>query len=739
MTLPHPLFTDGRASGIPIALWACNYKQGTLAKKFDFGFAPIVGAYVACVQVSDAQASVAIRPELIRYGRTNGNGWVVRREREALGAETDVPESRAPVLEPPPTWFLNTDPVVFDRSERHADRTLLHGLPNERYRIFWCYNEELFQRFVSEHDGDPLRALDAFQAGHYMVEPFGTPAALGSLDLMSEWERGAVPRLLFPGERRGYHAGWYFKDKFTLAIFDATPESFRALFASEWLQWCCERVVHNDPDWPYLWSLASVIRAAESGSPMPDLAKDMPGGEMGKRAEEMRVYFYKCAKQGFAERDSIVRALSIGVGSNDGWRDAARAIEDETGLVHPAQAHTTHLDTFFFLDETKTALVAYYDMYALGFRSRPDTKAIEAHSAHVHEALAWVRKKQKDLLASFGHDQLIQDLGLHVQSSDFALRVALLDRYHFQCANAELAFWQAADAKLSSQDDWDKLRPYLIWLGESSDLLSEVFSGLLERYIAVYRLRAESTETLLRYLYRYHLTLTGARAEQVLPQAKATVRLEYDPSKGRAVAKLYQGARATLLGEYELFTKVTSPVAGEAHAPLGPNSSRSGLKLFRRAMAAGQVREFVLAEKALQVPHADVLSGFPKLLASTGALIKAGLAIQALAAEAKEKSLGEIEFDIYAEVAEESLQALEPGADILQSIFVRAGMGAGKAAVHPFVRGGAALAKLGTVIESSRNLVAGAQTLATLIAPSSSSTDLAGYTASGHILRVENV
>ncbi len=61
-------------------------------------------------------------------------------------------------------------------------------------------------------------------------------------------------------------------------------------------------------------------------------------------------------------------------------------------------------------------------------------------------------------------------------------------------------------------------------------------------------------------------------------------------------------------------------------------------------------------------------------------------------------------------------------------------MGAGKAGAHPFVRGGAALAKLGTVIESSRNLVAGAQTLATLIAPTQSSTDLAHYLERGEVV-----
>jgi hypothetical protein len=108
-------------------------------------------------------------------------------------------------------------------------------------------------------------------------------------------------------------------------------------------------------------------------------------------------------------------------------------------------------------------------------------------------------------------------------------------------------------------------------------------------------------------------------------------------------------------------------------------------------------------------------------------LIKSGLAVRALAAECKGKKLGDVEFDLYLEVAEESLQALEPGSEILQSVFARAGMGASKAASHPFVHGGAALAKLGTVIEASRNLIAAGQTLATLIAPIRSSTDLANY------------
>jgi hypothetical protein len=276
------------------------------------------------------------------------------------------------------------------------------------------------------------------------------------------------------------------------------------------------------------------------------------------------------------------------------------------------------------------------------------------------------------------------------------------------------------------------MRPYLAWLGESADLLALMFRGLLDQYVAAYRQHtSESVATMVRYLYRYHSLLQGHRAEQVLPSASATLRLEYDPTRDRAVAKLYQGGRAKLLGEFELWTRMVQAPAGEAHAPLGATSSRDGLRLFQRAMKRGKVREFVPTACVLEVPHADALSGFPKALASTGALIKAGLALSALVAEAKTKQLRDINLDVYLELAEESFQAFDPATDIVHSVLMKTGSTTAQAASHPFVRAGGVLSKLGGVIEASRSLFAGGQTLATLLAPARSNTDLAQYLERG--------
>jgi hypothetical protein len=435
MTLPYAYFTDGRASGIPIALWSCRGKRPSEGQRFELGFVPIEGAYVACVQVSERRASEPIRAEHVRYGRTNTVGWVVRRERDALGGEQDIPEARNPITDPPPTWFHRSDPVVFDVPEGRADRTLLYGLPNQRYRIFWTYDREHFERFADELEHAPERALDAWRAAVCVMEPFGSPTPLGGLDVLNEWERNALPRLLFPGERCGYHAGWYFKSEFTPAIFDVTPASFRALFACEWLQASCEQVVQKDADWPYLSSLAGVIRSAEGGAPIPDLAKKLPaGGEMGKRAGEMRAYVYECAKRGIRGRREIANAVRIGsevsttgfIPGLDGWRAAAAAIAEKTGLLHPALAHEAQLDQFYFPEETKAALVAYFDMYAMGFAHLHDAAPIAAHEAQVRDALGWIGQKQHALLDSFAHPQLMEDLALCVPSWDVELRLGSL-------------------------------------------------------------------------------------------------------------------------------------------------------------------------------------------------------------------------------------------------------------------------------------------------------------------------
>ena len=58
----------------------------------------------------------------------------------------------------------------------------------------------------------------------------------------------------------------------------------------------------------------------------------------------------------------------------------------------------------------------------------------------------------------------------------------------------------------------------------------------------------------MRYLYRYHLTLSlerGSQRNRCCLKAKPRYGCEYASSKGRALAKLYGVVWATLLGECE--------------------------------------------------------------------------------------------------------------------------------------------------------------------------------------------
>ncbi len=74
---------------------------------------------------------------------------------------------------------------MFDVPEGRADRTLLYGLPNERYRIFWTYDRERFEQFASELEEDAALTLEASRVAAYIMEPFGTPTALGGLNFLN--------------------------------------------------------------------------------------------------------------------------------------------------------------------------------------------------------------------------------------------------------------------------------------------------------------------------------------------------------------------------------------------------------------------------------------------------------------------------------------------------------------------------------------------------------------------------
>lgn len=755
-------------SSVPIALWQTVFKiydesdrkqcedRGTSdeegaapsgdaqKRNFAIGHEPIAGAFVVCVPVSDASASQSVTPgpDSIAYGRTNEVGWIVPKTRHEVGEEADVPPAPWEPGSPPPDWKLRSaPPAVFKLKNPRAEPGLFYAHTGSVWRIFWTHSRALYERFCTELSTDMANALVEWDVPQYSIVPADPPREHSGLGLLPAGSLHAryVDYFLFRGNERKYLDAFQKIHRAkpppggreptrTAAILNATPKSFWALYLCEWAQWYSERVIQDDPHWPYLWRLQAVIAAAENAAVFPDLEKALPdGGMMGDAAALMREYLYECAKRGWRERDQIVTALNITI-SHEAWRRAAKAIEESTGATHPAIGDQ-NLDKYNFTERQRKALIAYFDMYVLGLENAEDAAPLGAHSQYIQEALGWTRDLQARLLGGITHARLLRDLDVCVPRPDRSGRLRLAQRFHCQCACLGIPFWEAEELVLQSEEEWHKLAPFLAWLGETTDLVAVLFQALLDHYIKVYRAGPRSLELLVQHIYRYHVNLRPGVSERTLPRQRAVVRLVYDPESGRAVAQLWQGAKKSLLGEYELLTEVV-PTGADALPSTVPRT-KTQHKRLRRALTRGKLRSFVLAERELEVPHADALAGFEKQLAVAGALLRASVAITSLIEEIKHEALDGVDYDAYFAVAEETLQGAGPGASLAEYVMRKQGKAGAEIAAHPFVRGAAKLARMGDLVEAGRNLAAGGQTLATLLAPERSTTDLAMYLSRG--------
>ncbi len=793
MDLPYAFEIDGCATALPIALWCSEFTAGVLGENKEpstpcrIGFVPVVGAYVVCIEEQALAVAASDPGKALRYGRTNDFGWVLMRTPDSVGAPDDVPRSGWRKKELPPgglrgpaagipqseradadeladamdagvprprelTMFGPDDAVLFDLDMSEADSELIYVIPNQRYFLFWSYDQQLFENFVTEVQLDPRGALAKYEVGLHAAQPFLPHSSVAHLNAISDEERGGVARLLSKSDGEGYHAGWPVFDGCAAAIFDVTPAPLRALYLCEWLQWTCERMVHDDPHWPFLLALRSTIRAAEQGAPIPDLAKRMPSGIRGKRAGQLRAYLHALASARMTDRGHVGALVDVwGESKLHGhWREVADAMQQRYSILHPAQVqpprslqypgqveaepwerggpHGPDLRESRFSTDEREALVAYFDMYALGFRRAADAKALDAHLQHVERAIGWLQNQQKALLDSFDVVAFMRVLGLHVREG--RAKAALRDRYHYACARHRIEFWKQAELSLPDQAAWNAYVPFAKWLTENPGLWTDAFSGLLTRYVPSYpQLTAELLEDLVRYLFRYHLALRGRSIETALPTCAAVVRIEPDVRAGRVRATLTKGADKTVLAELELLTALETMPDEEVHAPVGAVDGDTRFKRYRRTMGRGEVRTFAARGQAVQVlaQESAELQGFPKVLSDAADVLSAGLSASLLLAKVAKEKTWSLDAGLYLDFAQDTLQSFAPGIALVRPALERIGAARSAAALGRFVKGAEQLGRLGGGLEGIRNVVAGFNTLATFFSPQEADTDLAYY------------
>jgi hypothetical protein len=746
-----------RVRALPIALWCTKYVEDVdwcqrvheqaqpQPRKMEF--APVHGAYVACIATSGSRTG----PWRIRYGRTNDFGWVIQRELASIGDEGEplrsgwvcveqpvggvVPRAAAGDSEDAGVFkpsnlemFRDDDAVMAALDSSDANAGALYMVPNATYQIFWSYDRRLFDFFVRRYDIDPVVALEEFEVREYVARPFEPLPETNFPAHLSSYEQGWVERLRSSGIE-GYHAGWPNNDAMSAAIFDVTPRTLRTLYLCEWFHEECVQLVQQSKDWSYLLTLRGIIEATRAGAVIPDLARSAPSGPSAKAGLNMRLYLHALAGAGLDGRGVAASVVDVAAHSRSSkWRFVAESLH-----ANPRYAHLTHPATlpdyggcefrdYYFTEEEQAALVAYFELYVLGFRYERDAEALDAQWNHIQEAVGWVLANAAKRLKTITHVQVLSAASMHVPKVDNS-QLLIVDRYHRLCAVLGIQFWEPAALALTAPQQWDRKKLFFAWFAEDVGLLNELFRGFLTRYVAAYRgLGVAEIESMVEYFHKYHLATIGAPLERKLQWKNATLRLE-PTTRGDTVLAIVKHPAASsgagkaqaphVVAQMELLTDVQTLPRDQAFAAIGKSTPRYKVRRLQRAGTIA-TRTFAVRQQTLTMPDMDGLAAFPKQLAVLGGALKTACAITSLLA-AKSADPTNVDTGLYLNLTQEIFALAGPSTELVAAALAASG-GTQAATVSTWLlRGGAGLAGAGLLAESVRNFISGATTVMSLL------------------------
>lgn len=667
MTLPSPYACgiDGRASGIPLALWYTDYRQASPTSRFSLAAAPILGAFVACIRASHSQANRGITSADIRYGRTNTVGWVVQCALSDLGEADDVPPMPYKIAAAPAFWFLSDeDPVAFEPDSQCADPSLMYGIPNEDYYLFWSYERALFDEFVEQLEVAPHEAIQAWGLRSHTMQSFGTPVDIRDLDLLQDKEPELVSRLLLRGHRTGYHAGWHLKDQRTAAIFDATPDSLRALFLAEFFAWyAAEAVKRSGPDLAVLTRARGMVDAARKGSPEAVFESSLwcdrsdPSNRAGhylwcddpKKSErehnvfeKYRIYAWRCAVGGVVRRDferSLPTSPDQVHGDDTRWRDTADSIGSDTSkrlgreaaAVHPTFDRSVPRGDQMLGTVAYKAIVTYYDLYVFGSDLGKDTKESDLLTSYEGkrpwEILpATVQRRCRALLSTVPNDQVQRTLAACVRGD--RAKAEFCERYLEAAAAADFSWWNVLSERGKDPNFWKAVATPGKLLGLALKASGKTLSGMVEARLAAHTLAFKQAQDLMEALLRQEVLHTGTTVD---PHVHYLERPSAQTPNYRALIDV-RGGRVSVTREhpnevginrkfeFELLRKVAPPDATGTSAGHGYALARELSQKYEKDL----VVPVDLAE--LKQRH----TGLPKALAVCAETLNLAIAVNTL-------------------------------------------------------------------------------------------------------------
>jgi hypothetical protein len=651
--IPYAYEINGRASAIPIALWSASYEheEGVLGARFAPNFVPIRGAYVACARAPDPSmcgGDTTISKDDVIYGRTNSVGWAVMRDLDKVGAPEDIPDAPK-IYSPAPEywWWRGEDPVTVERSQ-HVAKDLICGLPNTTHYIFWTYDLSQFQQFADAVEEDAASAFTNWSVPAYCMEPFGHPPAIRGLDLLKEPEHKVVSRLLLCGTRNGYHAGWYFKDKSTAAIFDVTPPALRALYTCEWLEWYTAHL-RAEESWRSLATALHVSAVAEQGgkvaqfedearSYMVDkIARNDDGFQAGERDWrgfwDYGRYAYECAKacakltreQQKDLRDLFIEALAVGQERGE-WVDAADEIRTLHGVDHPGHNAAFKRDRDIILDGDRAwdPFIAYFDFYIAGLRYKHDGTVATIHAAQgaVDQAFGWIEQHRLRLLRSHvDFDRLMVSIAQTVPPDQLEHAQKLHDRFTRQCAVLRYAWWEEADQKyLATQTQWAALKQRAGWLGNTGNGVGSLLGSFVQSHVLVHKHSEESARAAVRFCLRLDRWLATGLVDAVeVPRGNGQVVLSLKGEKVHVTIEVLDKSRV----------QVTGRIAGGSYRGLKQVPSQTPTKgvTMAKVNAADLDARRLKVVLAVDPEAVEKLEGPSKNVGNLANLLNASLAV----------------------------------------------------------------------------------------------------------------
>jgi hypothetical protein len=432
---------------------------------------PLQKSFVALIPISEGSSSIAPAASAMRLCRTSDSGLLLEIEESQIDSDPPAPD--------PANWFLFQE--------------------ESTYLYFWTFSRKHFRTVIKAVRANIQKALGKYEFCSFQVvraHPF--VKARHPLRLLTEEEHSIRLNLLehnmfapasqvsYPGYYEGLrlHSSAY---RWRSPVYGnghyvfARCNTLDAFYTAELLHYHAISLRQRTlEEFAIFAQTKNIAEMADSHERVPEFEEGRPW--YYKRFFE---YAYDCAKAG-VERDDFTVAVEI-LATNFSWQSMGIKIYEDYRIQHPCLNKEGVIDNF--VEVQVPAVMNYFDFYRFGFQSRHRSliQFADLTQSKIEKSLRQVQAHIKSYLKK---NVRYADLMIHLDTHcvpDYFCRQALHRRYLNLSLNSAYHWWN--DFEIESESDWDQIKEFVEWTGESghkfADLFQEFFANYenIERYI----------------------------------------------------------------------------------------------------------------------------------------------------------------------------------------------------------------------------------------------------------------